>query len=155
MLNVNIIYKPPSSWREILWSRLCPRQFSHLKKFRTLVVLIGVCRKGVILQGIMAPTRVIQNGQSCSIIKGYVVVESFYTPIHRNSLYGNPVRRSIYEIISPKHPHLPILRSTTTPRCPRFTVPLHLAEGKHIPPFYETVDTEPNVMLMPTNTVGL
>ena len=49
-LNVKLSYKPPSYWRILFWSRICPRQFIYLKIFRALVVPGGGCCKGIILQ---------------------------------------------------------------------------------------------------------
>ena len=51
MFNVDLSYKPPSSWRMLSWSGGLPRQFTRLKRFRDLVIPGGGCRKGVILQG--------------------------------------------------------------------------------------------------------
>ena len=51
MLNVHLSYNTPSYWRILFCSGGRPRQFSFLKKFRSLVVLGGGCRKGIILQG--------------------------------------------------------------------------------------------------------
>ena len=63
MLNVQLSYKHPSSWRILFryWGRT--KQFSCLKKFRALVVPGRGCRKGIILQGILTHTGVLQNGQ--------------------------------------------------------------------------------------------
>ena len=41
MLNVHLSYKPPISCRILFHSGGCPRQFSHLKTFRALVVPSG------------------------------------------------------------------------------------------------------------------
>ena len=51
MLNVQLSYKPTSSWRILFRYGGRPRQFSRLKKFRSLVVTGGGCHKGVIIQG--------------------------------------------------------------------------------------------------------
>ena len=50
MLNVHLSYKPPSSYRILFRYGGRPRQFSYLKIFRSLVVPIGRCHKGVIMQ---------------------------------------------------------------------------------------------------------
>ena len=92
MLNVQLSYKPPSSWRALLRSGGRPRQFSRLKKFRDLMVPGGGCHKGVIPQGILTPTGVIPNGQSCLRRNGGVTGASVHTPIQRNSTYIQTVR---------------------------------------------------------------
>ena len=51
MLNFNLSYKPPSSWRILFWSGIHTRKFSCLKNFRVLVVPGGGCHKGIIIQG--------------------------------------------------------------------------------------------------------
>ena len=53
---MNISYKPPNFWRILIWSGRRLSQFSHLRNSRALVDLIGVCRKGIILQVIMTPS---------------------------------------------------------------------------------------------------
>ena len=100
MLNVQLSYKLPSSWSILIQYGICPRQFSLLKKFRALVFPRGGYHKEIIVQGIMVPTGVLPNVQSCLIIKWYVMGESVHAPI----------QRSIYETRWPKHPHFPIYR---------------------------------------------
>ena len=51
MLSVHLSYKPPSSWSILFCSGGRPRQFSCLKKFRSLVFPRGGCRKDIIIQG--------------------------------------------------------------------------------------------------------
>ena len=72
MLNIHLSYNPPGSWRKIVWSGGYPSQFSHLKKFRDLVVPIGECCKEICIQVILTPTEALPNGQSCLRIKGDV-----------------------------------------------------------------------------------
>ena len=62
-MNVNLSYRPPISWRLLIWYGGCPRQFSLMDKFRALVVPVGGYRKGIILQLIMTYTGVLPNGQ--------------------------------------------------------------------------------------------
>ena len=76
---------------------VCGTQFSCLKKFRALVVPGGGSRKGIIIQGILTPTGVLPNGQSCFRIKGYVTGESIHATINMNSNYVQTVRWSIYD----------------------------------------------------------
>ena len=77
---VHLGYKPPSSWRILFWSGGRPRKFSSLKKFRSLVVPSGGCRKEIIIQGIMTPTGVLPNGQSCLRRKRDITGESVHSP---------------------------------------------------------------------------
>ena len=51
MFNSHLTYKPPSSWRILFQYGGIPMQFSHLKKFRALVVPLGGYCKGIIIQG--------------------------------------------------------------------------------------------------------
>ena len=46
MLDFCLSYKPPNSWIIIVWSEGRPSQFSHLKKFRYLVIPGGGYHKG-------------------------------------------------------------------------------------------------------------
>ena len=62
--------RTPSYCGILFWPGGCPRQLSCPKKFKALVVPGGGCRKGVILQGILTPTGVLQNGMSILIKKG-------------------------------------------------------------------------------------
>ena len=97
MLNVQLIYKPRSSWRILFWSGGHPSQLSCLKTFRDLVVPGGGRRKGTINQGILMPTGVLPNGQSFLRRKGGVMGASVHVPIQRNSKYKQMVRWNIYE----------------------------------------------------------
>ena len=74
----NQYLRPPSSFRILFWSGGCPRQLSRPKEFRALVVPGGGNRKGVILQVIMTPTGVLQNGLSLLIKKGDVFIVHMY-----------------------------------------------------------------------------
>ena len=78
MLNLRLSYKPPSSCMIMFWSGGRPSQFSSLEKFRALVFPGSGCRKGVILQGILTPTGVLPNVQSCLRIKGNVTGASVH-----------------------------------------------------------------------------
>ena len=105
MLNVHLSYKPTSYWRIMFWSGGYPSQFSRLKVFRVLVVSIRGCCKGIIPQGIMTPTRVLTDEQSCLRRKGYVKGAYVHATIESNSIYVHTVRQSIYETIRTKHLH--------------------------------------------------
>ena len=65
MLNVRLSYKYTSYWRILFWSGAHPRHFSRLKKFRALVVPIGGCRKGIIIQERNINRRFYVAGKSC------------------------------------------------------------------------------------------
>ena len=121
MLNMHISYNPPNPWRILFPSGGCPRQFSCLKFFRDLVVTGGGCRKGVILQGILMPTGVLPNVQSCLRKKVDVTGASVHAPRQINSTHVHTVRRYIYETILTEQTHLPI-RSLRT----------HYSRGKDV-----------------------
>ena len=108
MLNMHIVYNPPSTWSIMLKSGGRPSQFSRMKKFRALVVPGGGYRKGVIIQVIMTPMGVLTNGQSCLRRKGDATGASFHDPIHRNITYVYKVRSYIYKTRLPEQPHSPI-----------------------------------------------
>ena len=55
------------------------------------------CCKGIILQGIIMPTVVLPNVQSCMRRKGSVTGVTFHATRQRNSPYRHTVRQSIYE----------------------------------------------------------
>ena len=78
----------------------------------------GGCRKGVIIQGIMTPTGVLPNGQSCLGRTVDVTVASVRAPIQRNSTYVQMFRQSIYKIIQPEHPQSPIRQYKQCPQGP-------------------------------------
>ena len=118
MLNMHISYNPPNPWRILFPSGGCPRQFSCLKIFRDLVVTGGGCRKGVILQGILMPTGVLPNVQSCLIRKWDVIGTSVYESRQINSTYVHTVRQSIYKTIQPDQPHSQIRRYKQRPQGP-------------------------------------
>ena len=118
MLNVHLSYNPPSSWRIFLWSGVLPRQFSCLKKFRSMVVPDRGCRKGVILQGRQLKCRFSWVGQSCLRIKGDVTGQSDHAPRQRNSKYKQMVILSIYKTRQNKHPHFPIHQYKQFPQGP-------------------------------------
>ena len=84
-MNVHLSYKPPSSLGVLFWYGGSPRQFSHIKRFRFLVVPVRGFRKRIIVQVIMTPTVVLPNGYLCLRIKGGVTGESVHAPIQRNS----------------------------------------------------------------------
>ena len=50
-MNMNPSYQAPSPLRVMFWSGGFPRQFSCLKKFKSLVVPGGGCCKGIIIHG--------------------------------------------------------------------------------------------------------
>ena len=126
MLNMQLSYKPPSPWRIMFLSRGLPRKFSCLKKFRALVVPVGGCCKGIIIQGIMTPTGVLPNGQSCLRRKVDATGASIHAPRQSNSTYVKTFRRSIYKTRRPEHPHLPIRRYERRPQGPPLATPLQV-----------------------------
>ena len=65
-------------------------------------------------------SRGVKSGEEGVITDAYV-----HATIHRNSLYRNMVKKSIYNTRCLKHPHLTILWSKTTPRGPHFLAWLH------------------------------
>ena len=87
-----------------------PRHFSRLKKFRSLVVPGGGCRKGGIIQGGQLPSGLPVIGQSCMRRKGGVTGASIHSPRQSNSMYVQTVRWSIYSTRQIEHPHSPILQ---------------------------------------------
>ena len=87
MLNPHQSYKPPSSWSIMFWSGIYPRQFICMKKFRSLVIPGGGCRKGIIIQRIIIPKGVLPNGQLRLIKKGDITGAYVHATIQRNSLY--------------------------------------------------------------------
>ena len=128
MFNVHQSYKPPSYWWVLLWCGELPRQFSCLKKFRALVVPVGGCHKGIILQGRQLPSGLPVICQSCLRRKGNLTGVSAHAPRHRYDTYLQTLRRSIYETRIPEHPHLPILRCKQRPQGPpSFAAPLQLS----------------------------
>ena len=117
---MHLIYKPPSYWRIRFWSWVFAGEFMHLKILRSLVVTVGVCSKGLIIQVIMTPMGVLPNGKSCLRIKEDVTLVYVHAPIHSNSMYVQTVRRSIYNTIRPEHPPLPIRRYEISPQGPPY-----------------------------------
>ena len=105
MLNINLSYKPPSSWMIFFRSGGHPRQFSCLKRFRDLVVPGGSCRKVIILQWSQLPSGLLVIGQSLLQIKGGVTGASVHTPIQRNSTYWYPT------LVPLEMPYFRVLRS--------------------------------------------
>ena len=108
MLNLHLSYKHTSSWRMLFLYGVYPSQFSRLENFRALVVPSGGFCEGIILQGIMTPTGVLPNGQSCLRIKGGVTGESVHLPRQSNSTYIQTFIQSIYKTRRPEHPQFPI-----------------------------------------------
>ena len=94
MLNVNLSYKPPSYWRIPFRSRGRTRQFSRLKKFRAIVVPVGGCCKGIILQGRQLPSGLLVICQSRLRRKRDVMGASVHVPRQRNSTYIKTFRQS-------------------------------------------------------------
>ena len=70
MFNVHLGYKPPSSWRKLFRYGGYPRQFSRLKKIRSLLVPGGGFCKGTILPGGQQKRSFHLIGQSCLRKKG-------------------------------------------------------------------------------------
>ena len=105
MFNVHLSYKPPKYWRILFRYGVRHRQFSRLKKFRSLVIPGGVCCKGIIIEVIMTPTGVLWNRQSCLRRKGDVTGASIHVLKHSNIAYVQTVIRYIYQIRQPEHPH--------------------------------------------------
>ena len=126
MLNVNLTYKPPISWRILFRSWGYPMQFSCLKFFRALVVPGRDRCKRIILQEIMTPIGVLPNVQSCLRRKWYLTGDSTHAPIHRNSTYAQTVGRSNLRYQKTRTPSLenPLIR-TTPPGTP-LTAPLQV-----------------------------
>ena len=118
MLNVQLIYKPPSSWRILFQSGRRPRQSSLMKSFRTLVVPGRRCRRGIIIQVILTPMGVRTNGQSKLIIKGGVTELSLHAPIQSNGSYVNTFIWSIYQTRLPKTLTGQSFGTNDTPRYP-------------------------------------
>ena len=54
-----------------------------------------------------------------------VMGASAHAPRHRNSMYVQTVRRSIYDTRQPEHPHSPIRQYEQRPQGPPFTASLH------------------------------
>ena len=92
-----LIYKPTSSWRVLVWYGGCPKQFSHLKKFRAVTDPSEVFCKGEIIQGRKMPSGLTVIGQSCSIRKEGVMGDSASAPRLINIPYVHTVIQSIYE----------------------------------------------------------
>ena len=86
-MNVNLSYKPPSSWRIIFLSGGYSSQFSCLKQFSALMVPSGGCNMEIIIQVIMTPMGVLPNGQSFLRIKLDLTVLSVHAPRQRNITY--------------------------------------------------------------------
>ena len=118
MLNVNLSYKPLSSCRILFWSGGYPRQFSHLKNLRALVVPSGCWHKGIILQGMQLNCRFSCWRPVIPERKGGVTGASIHEPRQRNSTYVQIVRRFIYATRRPEHPHLTIHRNQSRPQGP-------------------------------------
>ena len=118
---MHLSYKPPSSWKIMLWYEGCPRQFIRLKFFRELEYTIGLCRKGIILQGRQLPSGLPLIGQSFIKRKGYVPGESIHAPRQSNSPYRQTFRRSVFEIRRSKQPHSSILQRKQIPPGTCFT----------------------------------
>ena len=55
-----------------------------IKKFRSLVVTGGGCRKGIALQVFITPTVVLTNVNSCLRIKAGITGVSIHAPRQRN-----------------------------------------------------------------------
>ena len=134
-MNMHLSYKPPSPCRIMFWSGGRPRQFSHQKNFRYLVVPSGGFRKGKILQGRQLPPGLPVIVQSCLRRKGDVTEASVHAPIQVNSTYVQTVRRSIYETRRPEHPHFSIHqyeRRHLGPSSRPHYIPLNLCNTKKI-----------------------
>ena len=108
MFNMQLVYKPPRSWRILFRSGGRPSQFSFLKSFRVQMVPGGGFHKGIIIQGVLAPTGILRNGHSCLIKKWDVTAVSVRSPRHRNNPYVQTVRCLIYKMILLEHTHSPI-----------------------------------------------
>ena len=126
MLNVHLSYKPLSYWRILFRSGGFSRQFSCMKRFRSLVVPGRGCRKDAIIQGIKLKRRFSYGSRSCLRIKGDVTGVSFHSYRPRNGPNIQVSRRSIYDTRRPEHPHLPIHQYERCPRYPPFTSPLQI-----------------------------
>ena len=118
MLNVNLSYKPPSSWRILSRPGGCPRQFSCQKLFRSLTDPGGAYRKGVILQGRRLFSGLPVLFKSCLIIIVYIMVADVYAPRQRNSPFGQTSRQYIYRTILPEQPHSTIHQWEQFPQVP-------------------------------------
>ena len=118
MLNVQLSYKPTSSWRILFWSWRRPRQFSCLKKFKALVVPSGGCRKGIFLQCRYLTSYLSIIGQSYLRRKMDVTGASVHATRQRNSTYApitddqnTPTRQSDDTNDAPRDPlHVPVTK---------------------------------------------
>ena len=96
MLNVQLSYKPPISWRTLFWSGVRPGKFSCLKKSRELVVSGGGFYKGITFQG-RQQKRSFSCGIPVILEKKRSVTGAYYNaPIKRNSQHRQMFRRSKY-----------------------------------------------------------
>ena len=118
MLNVNLSYKPPSSWRILFHYGGRSSHFSCLITFKSLVISVGGFRTDIILQVILTPKQVLPNGQLWLKIKGGVMGYFVHAPIYMNIPYWQTVIRSIYKIRRPEQPHSPIFRYERYPQGP-------------------------------------
>ena len=127
---MHLSYKPPSFWRIMFRSGERLKQFSHLKKFKYLVILSGGCRTGKIIQGRKLPSALPVIGKPLLRRKGYVTGAFVHETRHMNSMYVQTVRRSMYKTRRPEYPHLPIRRYKQRPQGPttkpRYIVPKSL-----------------------------
>ena len=80
MLNLNLSHKPPSSCRILFLSGGRARQFSCLKKFRSLVVTGEGFLKRIIIQGSQMPSGLPLIDQSLLRIKVDVTGLSGHAP---------------------------------------------------------------------------
>ena len=126
MLKLHLRYNLPNYLRILFCYGVYPSHFSCMENSRTLVVPIRVRHKGIILQGIMTPTGVLPNGQSCLRRKVDATGASIHAPRQSNSTYVKTFRRSIYKTRRPEHPHLPIRRYERRPQGPPLATPLQV-----------------------------
>ena len=124
---MHLSYKPSISWRVRFWSRGCPTQVSHLKKFRSLTDPGRVCGKGIIIQGRQFPSGLLVIVQSFLRRKKYVTEVFVHAPRQSNHPYLQMVRWSFYETRWTKHSHSPIRRYVWRPLGPATSSLLHCA----------------------------
>ena len=143
-MNLHLSYKPPSYWRILFRSGGYLSQFSRLKKFRSLVVPGGDCRKGVILQVILTPAGILPNGQSCLRRKRDLAGAYAHAPRQSNSMYAHTARRYIYKTRRPENPHSPIHQYKQCPQGPASRPRYTMMKGAWIPMQWWYRDVEPS-----------
>ena len=146
-MNMHLSYKPPSYCRIQFRSGGIPRQFSHMKIFRSLTYPGGACFKGIILQGRQLPSGFPVIGHSFLIIKGGTTGAPVHAPRQLNSPYRKTVRHYIYNTRLPEHPHSPIQKYERHPQVPAIWT-RHMESCLDTARFYAT-STSMSIVLAP------